>query len=102
MRVPIPHNLPKEEVRNRLRTRRPEIKNAIPGGMADVSTDWPNEDCMNLRVVAMGQTVAGRILIEERQVIFEAELPLALSFVEPLIRGAVEHQGQKLLAPKRD
>lgn len=102
MRVPIQHSLSKEEVRHRLKARSPEIKDAIPGGMADVSTAWPNEDCMTLSVRALGQSVDGRVLIEERQVVFEVDLPLALSFVEPLIRGAIETKGQKLLAPKRD
>jgi len=102
MRVPIQHSLSKEEVRHRLKTRSPEIKDAIPGGMADVSTAWPNEDCMTLSVRALGQSVDGRVLIEERQVVFEVDLPLALSFVEPLVRGAIETKGQKLLAPKRD
>lgn len=102
MRVPIPHSLPKDEVRQRLKTRSPEIKDAIPGGMAEVTTAWPNEDCMTLSVRALGQSVDGRVLIEERQVVFEVDLPLALSFVEPLIRGAIESKGQKLLAPKKD
>lgn len=102
MRVPIPHTLPRDEVRQRLKTRSPEIKNAIPGGMADVTTAWPNEDCMTLNVRALGQSVDGRVLIEERQVVFEVDLPLALSFVEPLVRGAIEKNGQKLLAPKKD
>ncbi len=102
MRVPIQHSLSKEEVRHRLRTRSPEIKDAVPGGVADVTTAWPNEDCMTLNVKAMGQSVAGRVLIEEHQVVFEVDLPLALSFVEPMIRGAIESKGQKLLAPARD
>lgn len=101
MRVPIPHNLPKEEVRQRLKTRSPEIRDAIPGGMADVTTAWPTEDCMTLGVRAMGQSIDGRVLIEDRQVVFEVDLPLALSFVEPLIRGAIESKGQKLLAPAK-
>lgn len=43
MRVPIPHDLPREEVRRRLSSRSHEIARFIPGGMAQVTTDWPNE-----------------------------------------------------------
>ena len=60
MRVPIAHTLPKEEVRRRLRERSHEIANFIPGGMADVTTGWPNEDRMDLSVRAMGQGIDGR------------------------------------------
>ena len=38
MRVPIAHQLPKEEVRRRLRERSHEIASFVPGGMADVKT----------------------------------------------------------------
>lgn len=99
MRVPIAHTLPKEEVRRRLRERSHEIANFIPGGMADVTTGWPNEDQMDLSVRAMGQGIDGRVLIEDAQVVFEVDLPPALSFVEPMIAGAIRDKGQKLLTP---
>ncbi|MBX7458292.1 hypothetical protein K3152_08550 [Qipengyuania sp. 1NDH17] len=98
MRVPLPHNLGKEEVRRRLKTRSHEIGDAIPGGMADVTTSWPNEDCMALDIHAMGNLTRAQVLIEETQVVFEIDLPPALSFVEPIIAGAIRKKGQKLLA----
>ena len=100
MRVPIPHQLPREEVRRRLHGRSHEIANFIPGGMAQVDTTWPNEDTMTLAVKAMGQGITGRVLIEEHQVVFEVDLPPALAFVEPMIAGAIRQQGQKLLDHK--
>lgn len=100
MRVPIPHDLPREEVRRRLSSRSHEIANFIPGGMADVTTDWPDEDTMNLAVRALGQGIDGRVLIEERQVVFEVNLPPALAFVEPMVAGAIRQQGTKLLEHK--
>ena len=100
MRVPIPHTLPKEEVRHRLSSRSHEIRDFIPGGMAEVSTAWPNEDTMTLAVRAMGQGINGRVLIEDRQVVFEVDLPPALAFVEPIIAGAIRQKGTKLLEHK--
>lgn len=100
MRVPIPHGLSKEEVRHRLSSRSHEIGDFIPGGMAQVTTAWPNEDMMTLDVRAMGQGIAGRVLIEERQVVFEVDLPPALAFVEPMIAGAIRQKGTKLLEHK--
>ena len=100
MCVPIPHDLPKEEVRHRLSSRSHEIANFVPGGMAQVETAWPNEDTMTLAVRAMGQGINGRVLIEDRQVVFEVDLPPALSFVEPMVAGAIRQQGTKLLEHK--
>lgn len=103
MRVPIPHNLGKDEVRRRLQSRSHEIGRFVPGGMADVTTSWPSDDCMNLTVKAMGQGVDGRVLVEEQQVVFEIDLPPALSFIEPMVAGAIRQQGEKLLTgPAKD
>ena len=98
MRVPIQHDLPKEEVRRRLRERMPELPAHMPGGTADMTTEWPSEDCMKLTVGAMGQTVRTTITIEERQVIVELDLPAMLSFFKPLIASAVADKGSKLLS----
>ena len=100
MRVPIPHNLGKDEVRRRLKSRSHEIGDQIPGGMAQVDTTWPDEDTMNLSVRTMGQGVDGRVMIEETQVIFEVDLPPALSFVEPMVANAIRSKGQKMLEAK--
>ncbi len=100
MRVPIAHDLPREEVRRRLRERSHEIANFIPGGLADVTTGWPDEDHMTLGVRAMGQGIDGQVVIEENQVVFEVNFPPALSFVEPMVAGAIRDKGQKLLAKK--
>lgn len=100
MRVPLPHTLGKEEVRRRLKSRSHEIGDAIPGGVADVVTGWPDEDTMTLDIGTMGQNVRGRVLIEETQIIFEVDLPMALGFVEPIIAGTIKSKGQKLLEAK--
>jgi hypothetical protein len=99
MRVPIPHHLGKEEARRRLKTRIHELAEHLPGGAAEVTTAWPSEDRMTMSVSAMGQQVDGSVDIEESQVVFEVTLPAALSFVEPMIAGAIRKSGQKLLAP---
>ncbi len=98
MRVPIPHSLEKETVRRRMRNRTHKIAENIPGGMADVTTDWPNEDRMNLNVHAMGQIVRGHVDIEDQQVVFVMDLPPSLTFIEPMVEGAIRQQGQKLIA----
>lgn len=103
MRVAIPHDLGRDEVRRRLKERSHEIADHIPGGMAQVATDWTGEDTMQINVSAMGQDLRGNVNIEDSELVFEIALPMALAFVEPIISGAVRQQGEKLLeAPKPD
>lgn len=97
MRIAVPHSLGKDEARRRVRERSGEIANFIPG-FASVATAWAGEDTMNLTVGAMGQELTGTIEVGEREVAFTVELPAALSFVEPMIRGQIEAKGRKLLS----
>lgn len=98
MRVVIPHTLGRDEARRRLKARSHTIAEAIPGGVAQVATDWPNEDRMTLSISAMGQTVAGHVDVEADQVVFLVTLPPMLAFLEPLVAGALRQQGKHLLA----
>lgn len=101
MDVAIPHNLPREEVRRRMRENSHKIGDQIPGGMADVATTWPSEDRMTLAITAMGQAINGHIDIEDSQVVFHVLLPPALGFIKPIVEGALRDQGQKMLAPPK-
>ncbi|ANU07106.1 polyhydroxyalkanoic acid system family protein [Paraurantiacibacter namhicola] len=102
MQVAIPHSLDKEIVRQRLRDNSDDIGNAVPGGMADITTSWASEDRMDMAISAMGQTMNGHVQIEDDQILFDIELPLALSFVAPMVEGAIRQQGERLIAPPRD
>ncbi len=97
MRVAIPFDISRDLARERLKSRSHEIADHIPGGMAEVSTDWPSEDRMNLTISTMGQSLRGIVNVEESQLVFEIALPPALGFLEPIISGAIKQQGQKLL-----
>jgi len=97
MRVAIPHHLERAEVRRRLHAHSHEIADQIPGGMAEVASQWEGEDRLTLRISALGQDLLGAIEIEEGQVVFEIDLPAALSFVRPIVENAIRSQGQKLL-----
>jgi len=97
MRVALPHNLDRAEVRRRLSENSHKIAGHIPGGMADVTTSWPGDDLMQMNITAMGQTVSGQIEVEDHQVVINMDLPAALSFFKPMIEQAVRSNGPKLL-----
>ena len=97
MKLTLPHELGREEVRRRLAARSHEIADHIPGGMATVETHWHGDDLMHLGVDAMGQHVEGTIAIEDDKVLLDFTLPPALSLFKPLIEKAMQKNGQKLL-----
>lgn len=97
MRFQVPHQLGKEEVRRRMQDLPDEIRKHLPGGMARVESEWPTDDRMDLAIGAMGQHLRGHIEIEDSQVVYEFDLPPSLGFIEPMIRGAIQKVGYKLL-----
>ena len=102
MEIEIPHDLGRAEVRRRLAENSHKIGDNIPGGMAEVKTDWPSEDRMAMSINAMGQIISGHIDVEDDKVIFQMMLPPALGFLQPMIDAAIRDQGQKMLAPPKD
>jgi hypothetical protein len=101
MQVAIPHDLDKQTVRQRLRDNSHRIADHVPGGVADVRTNWADDDTMEMIIGAVGQEVRGEVKIEEGQVVFLVTLPPALGFMEPIVEGAIRQSGQKMLAPPK-
>jgi hypothetical protein len=97
--IEIPHTLGRAEVRRRLSSRIGELPQHIPGGVAQMSTDWPSEDRMTLHIVALGQSANATIDIEDRIVRVKLVLPLILSFMAGPISAAIERGGQEFLLP---
>lgn len=96
-RIDIPHKLTREEVRHRMKSRIGDLPSYMPGGMATVESSWQTDDVMNLKVEAMGQTVAGTIEVMDHALRLDFTLPPALSFMRPLIERAVRGTGEQLL-----
>ena len=99
MRVTLPHNLTKEEVRSRMHKHASEIGGFFPGGLARVTTAWPSEDRMSISTVVMGQAIPGDVEIREHEVVIEMELPLLLSVMKGPLEAAVKKEAGRLLAP---
>lgn len=97
MRVTLPHNLGKEEVRDRMHKHGHEIGSYFPAGMAEVETRWPSEDFMELIITAAGQRIEGGIEVEETSVTIDMDLPPLLGFLRGTLERAVKKHGGRLL-----
>lgn len=101
MRVSIPHDLGREEVRRRMKERIGDLGAQMPGQVADISHSWASEDRMDLDIGVMGQKVTGHIDIEDSLVWVDVTLPAMLSFFEPVVQNAIRQHGETLLEDKR-
>jgi hypothetical protein len=99
MRVTLPHDLPKDEVRRRMRAHSDEISGFFPPGLARVTTNWPNEDRMNITAEVMGMTIPGGVDVRDGEVVISMDLPLLLSVMKGPLEAAVKKEGGRLLAP---
>jgi hypothetical protein len=97
MRVHLPHEIGKEEVRKRMRERSHEIAGYFPAGMATIETTWPDEDQMDLVVNAVGQSIKGAVEVYEDEVVIELNLPPMLSFLRGTLEKSVRTEASKLL-----
>ena len=99
MRVTLPHDLTKDEVRRRMRTHADEIADFFPAGLASVTTGWPDEDHMTITAAVLGTNIPGGVEIRDNDVVIEMDLPLLLSVMRGPLEAAVKKEGGRLLAP---
>jgi hypothetical protein len=99
MRVTLPHDLSKEEVRRRMRAHADEIASFFPAGLARVTTGWPNEDRMTITAEVMGQTIPGGVQVRDNDVVIEMDLPMLFAVMRGPLEAAVKKEGGRLLAP---
>lgn len=97
MRVHLPHELSKDEVRKRMRERSHEIAGYFPPGMATIDTSWSDEDQMDLVVTAVGQRIKGAVEVYPDEVVIEMNLPPMLSFLRGTLEKSVRTEAAKLL-----
>lgn len=99
MRVTLPHDLPKDEVRRRMRAHADEIAGFFPPGLASVTTGWPTEDRMDITAEVMGMSIPGGVDVRDGEVVISMNLPLLLSVMKGPLEAAVKKEGGRLLAP---
>jgi hypothetical protein len=99
MRVTLPHDLPRDEVRRRMRAHASEISDFFPPGLASVTTGWPSEDRMDITAEVMGMTIPGGVEVRDSEVVIEMDLPMLLSVMRGPLEAAVKKEGGRLLAP---
>jgi putative polyhydroxyalkanoic acid system protein len=97
--VDIPHQFTRQEAKRRIQNGLGEIRSQLAGFATSVEDQW-NEDQMDFRVAAVGQTVTGRIEVLDHSVRVEVYLPWVLSMIAERVRGRIQRQASLLLEKK--
>jgi hypothetical protein len=97
--IDLPHTLGTEEARRRIAAGTNKLASHIPGGAAEVTSNWAGNR-LDIGVTALGQKVAARIDVEETNVRLEVLLPGMLGMFSGQIEKLVRSRGGELLEDK--
>jgi len=98
--VSIPHELGRAEARRRIDEGIGQLTAQI-GAVGEVERAWEG-DLLRFSLSAIGQTVTGTVLIEEREARLEVYLPGIFAMIANKVKGRLRDEGQILLGgPKK-
>ena len=101
IQVDLPHKLGRDEARRRIANNIHKLKEHIPGGSAQVESQWQGDD-LDLAINALGQAVSAKIGVEETKVRVAVMLPGMLAMFAGPIEAMLQKKGNVLLEDKRD
>lgn len=96
MVVTIPHRLGRSEAHRRLEEGLGKVHEQLAAYTSSIEQSWTG-DRLDFRVVAMAQTVTGRVDVMEDSVRVEVDLPWMLAMLAKRLTGKIEQTGAKLL-----
>jgi hypothetical protein len=97
--VSIPHRLGRDEARTRLKDGAHRLRTQFGGQTANVEERWQDYRA-DFKFSAMGQSITGRMDVEEEAIKLSVDLPWMLAMIADKIRGKIETEGRKLLEKK--
>lgn len=97
--VNIPHRLTRAEVRGRIDSGFVKVQEQIVGKGVDVDQSWVG-DQMDFTLSIMGQSISGKLLVEDERVQITIDLPWLLARFGSTIREKLT-KGTKLLLDKK-
>jgi putative polyhydroxyalkanoate system protein len=97
--VSIPSQLGPAETKRRLQDGVQKLRGQYAAQIASVEEHW-TADHLDFKVVAVGQTLTGRLDVQQDAVRLELDLPWMLAMIAEKVKGEVEQRGRKMLEKK--
>jgi hypothetical protein len=96
MTATIPHQLGKAEAKRRIQSQLAGLRGQYGSLFTNVSETWTG-DTLAFSLSAMGETISGRLTVDDQALYLTVSLPWILQMLETVIRPQIEEQGRKLL-----
>lgn len=98
--ITIPHDLGRAGARARIQGGFGQLRQQFAAaGVKDFEESWAG-DTLNFSARGMGQKIAGRMDVRDKDVLIDIELPWLLGALAEKIKGGVEKQGRIMLEHK--
>jgi hypothetical protein len=92
----IPHNLSRDEAKRRLQTGIDQARHQYGAILSSLSERWDG-DTLQFVLGAAGQSISGRLAVEDHAVLLEATLPWLLAMLAGPLHQRIEQQGRAAL-----
>jgi Putative polyhydroxyalkanoic acid system protein (PHA_gran_rgn) len=93
----IPHRLPRAEAKRRIQEQLGTIRREFVSHLHDVQESWTG-DRLEFSLRALGQSIAGRLDVDDQAVHVEIDLPWLLAMLAGPVKRQVEDRARRLLA----
>src|SRR5689334_12178316 len=94
--VTIPHQMTRQQVKDRLNDGLGQIRGQLMAFVTSIEDSW-NGDRLDFRIVALAQTITGRIDVLDDSVRVEVDLPWMLAMLANRVGTQIGRQGTLLL-----
>ena len=93
----IPHRLSRAEAKRRIQEQVGLLRNQQGTDLANIEEHWIS-DTMDFSARAMGQSISGRLVVDEHAVNLDVTLPWLLSMIAATVKHRIEQQVAQMLA----
>ncbi|HWY88624.1 MAG TPA: polyhydroxyalkanoic acid system family protein [Gemmataceae bacterium] len=97
----IPHQLGRAEAKRRIQTEVGNLRTHQGALFTHIGEKWTG-DKLDFSLVAMGQTISGHLLVEDKMIHLDVALPWFLQMLAGTMKQKIEQRGQHLLGGPAD
>jgi putative polyhydroxyalkanoate system protein len=94
--VSIPHQLTRAEAKRRIQDGVSKLHQQGGSPLSNLRETWTG-DTLDFSGAALGQTITGRLFVEDQAVRIEVALPAFLSMLVDVIKPTIAQRGRQLL-----
>lgn len=96
----IPHRLTRAEVKRRIQDQVGAVRQQYGGLLANLQESW-TDDTMTFSLTALGQSISGRLTVDDEAVHVTVALPWLLRALAGTLKPRIEQQGRLLLGHQK-